>query len=80
MAGYNHPLSRDVKTTITLVRGGITDEDTWRGARCKFVGSHGTEVRIIEAIEHAKLRIIWYGAMEELVRDLVDDRRGRVPV
>jgi hypothetical protein len=43
---------------ITLVRGGITDEDTWRGVRCKFVGSHGTKVRITEATEHAKLRII----------------------
>jgi len=62
--GYNHPPSRDVKTTVTLVRGGITDEDTWRGARCKFVGSRGTEVRITEAAEHVKLRIIRYGAME----------------
>jgi hypothetical protein len=44
------------------------------------VGSRGTEVRIIEATEHAKLRIIWYGAMEELARDLVADKRGRVPV
>jgi hypothetical protein len=80
MAGNNHPPSRDVKTTVTLVTGGITDEDTWRGARCKFVGSRGTKVRIIEAAEHVKLRIIRYGAMEELVRDLVADRRGRAPV
>jgi hypothetical protein len=29
MARYNHLLSRDVKTTINLVRAGITDEDTW---------------------------------------------------
>jgi hypothetical protein len=65
---------------ITLVRGGITDEDTWRGVRCKFVGSHGTKVRITEATEHVKLRIIWYGAMEELVQDLVADGSERAPV
>ena len=44
------------------------------------MGSHGTEVRITEAAEHTKLRIIRYGAMEELVRDLVADGRGRAPV
>lgn len=80
MAGYKDPSSRDAKTTVTLVRGGITDEDTGRGARCKFVGSSGTEVRITEAAEHTKLRIIRYRAIEQLVRDLVADGRGRAPV
>ena len=79
MVGYNHSSSRDVKTTVTLVRGGITYEDTWHGARCKFVGSRGTD-RITKAAEHAKLRVIRYRAMEELVRDLVTDGRGRAPV
>lgn len=42
--------------------------------------SRRTNVRITEAAKHAKLRIIWYSAMEELVQELVADRRRGPPV
>jgi hypothetical protein len=58
-----------------------TSSHCWTtSSSCKFVGGRGTNVRITEATEHTKLRIIRYGAMEELVRDLVADERGRAPV
>lgn len=46
MAQNNDAAGGYVEASITFVRGGVTKKDANGGARCKFVGSSGTKVRI----------------------------------
>jgi hypothetical protein len=55
-------------------------ENARRGARCKFVGSCGTEVRVKQTVKHAKVGVLIERAMKELVCDFVVNRIGGAPV
>ena len=46
MSRYNDPIRREIKTPVTLVLGGIAQEDTEGGARSDFVGCGGRHIGV----------------------------------
>jgi hypothetical protein len=47
----------EIKTTITFMVSGVSEENTFGGPRCQFVGGFGKEIRIAGTTEYTQVLI-----------------------
>ena len=64
MTGSVKATCRCIKTKISTLRCRISDKDTWRRTRCKFVQCVGSKPRIAETAEAVKFRVVRRDAKE----------------
>jgi hypothetical protein len=54
----------EIKTPVTFVVSGVSEQNTSGGPRCQFVGGCGEGIRIAGTTEHAQVLIGWGDSME----------------
>jgi hypothetical protein len=57
VSGDDNVVGGEIKTPITFVVSGVSEENTSGGPRCQFVSGFGGEIRIAGTTEHAQLLI-----------------------
>jgi hypothetical protein len=64
MSGDDDVVGGEIKTPITFVVSGVSEENTFGGLGCQFVSVFGGEIRIAGTIEHAQMLIGRGNSME----------------
>jgi hypothetical protein len=57
MSGDDDIVGDEIKTPITFVVSGVSEENTSDGLGCQFVSGFGGEIRIVGTTEHTQVLI-----------------------
>jgi hypothetical protein len=77
----------EIKTPITFVVSGVSEENTFGGPRCQFMGGFGGEIKIAGSTEHVQVLIgggdsmegeVWAGHAYRLGGEVVEQICGGV--
>jgi hypothetical protein len=77
----------EIKTLVTFVVSGVSEQNRSGGPRCQFVGGCGGEIRIAGTTEHAQVLIgrgdsmegeVWAGHADRLAGEAVQQICGGV--
>jgi hypothetical protein len=64
VSGDDNVVGGEIKTSVTSVISGVSEENKSGGPGCQFVGSFGGEIMIAGTTEHAQVLIGGGGSME----------------
>jgi hypothetical protein len=87
VSGDDNVVGGEIKTPITFVVSGVSEENTSSGPGCQFVSGFGGEIRIAGTIEHAQVLIgegdsmegeVWTGCADRLGGEAVQQICGSV--
>jgi hypothetical protein len=83
----NLVINSEIKTAITFVVSGVSEENTSGGSMCQFMGGFGREIRIDGTTEHVQVLIgggdsmegeVWVGRADRLGGEVVQQICGGV--
>jgi hypothetical protein len=80
MSRDNDVVDGEIKTLVTFVVSGVSEENTSGGPRCQFVSDFDREIRIAGTTEHVQVLIgggdslegeVWVGCADRLSGEVV---------
>lgn len=69
VAGYYNFVSGEIETTVAMVIGWVTEEETFCGSKTEFMGSGEGEIRVGQTTENSKVSM-WMGGGKRVLREV----------